>query len=126
MRLLADANWLIRLEREILRRKIGPAARLFESQRIHVNTVSLAEFLSRGVTPLRARILGATVQLAPISYRHATKAAQLRYRQSRAGRSLSLPDALMAASAIGNRMRLLTADKDFSGIPGLDWSAYRT
>jgi predicted nucleic acid-binding protein len=30
----------------------------------------------------------------------------------------------MAAAAIRHRLRLVTADKDFSGVPGLDWSKY--
>ena len=65
------------------------------------------------------------LRLPGIGYSDAEMAGDLRYWRQKAGRPLALPDALVAATAISRRMRLLTADKDFSGIPGLDWSSYR-
>jgi predicted nucleic acid-binding protein len=126
MDLLADANWLIRLEKELNRGVLGPATRLYKSQRIHVNTMAHTEFLSAGQTPRRVRIVKSLVRLPPSSYQEALTAAKLRYAQQRRGKTLGTPDAYMAASALHHHCRLLTADKDFSGIPGLDWSAYRS
>jgi predicted nucleic acid-binding protein len=124
MRLLADANWPVRLERELEREEPGPARRLLASQRVHVNPVSQAEFLSAGVTVDRLRILARLVRLPPISYDEANDAGELRHRLRRRGKTLSTPDAFMAVSALRHRCRLVTADKDYSGIPGLKWSNY--
>jgi predicted nucleic acid-binding protein len=123
MDLLADANWLIRLEREMVG-KPGPAMALVKKSRVFVNTIAHAEFLS-GSSP-RVEILKRFVQLPMITYREAGLAGALRRRQARIGKTMSTPDALMAADALSHQLRLLTADKDFSGIPGLSWSAYRT
>ena len=49
----------------------------------------------------------------------AANAAVLRVRQERRGRTLHLPDALIAAVAVRRGLTLLTADRDFVGVPGL-------
>ncbi len=89
MRLLADANWLIRLERELEREEPGPARRLLASQRVHVNPISQAESLSAGATADRLRILARLVRLPPISYDEASEAGELRYRSRRRGKTLT-------------------------------------
>jgi len=125
MELLADANWLIRLEREIHRGVAGPAGKLYRSAQVRINTITHAEFLSGGPSAIKLKILKGCVRLPPITYQEANRAAALRAGQAKIGKTLSTPDAFMAASAMRHGCRLLTADKDFSGIPGLDWSAYR-
>jgi predicted nucleic acid-binding protein len=125
MQYLADTNWLSRLQSEIFHRREGPASKLLGKSRVFINTISMAEFLSGALDPMRVKILSRMDKLPPISYKEAQKAAELRRRQRKISKTLLLPDAFMAASAMHHRCRLLTADKDFSGIPGLDWSSYR-
>ena len=124
MKLLADANWLIRLRGEIRQNQQGPAFRLLQEEPIYINTVAQAEFLSAGRDPEVLKILARCVRLKPLTYEDANDAGSLRFARQRAGKTLHLPDALMAATALRRHMRLLTADKDFSGIPGLKWSSY--
>jgi predicted nucleic acid-binding protein len=122
--LLADSNWLIRLQHEVLHGVEGPAARLIRGQKVHINIISQAEFRSHGLTPEIEDILSRCVRLKPLSYEDANLAAAIRDQRRRAGKTLHLPDALMAAHAMRRHLRLITADKDFSGIPGLKWSNY--
>jgi predicted nucleic acid-binding protein len=122
---LADTNWLSRLQSEIHHRRPGPALKLVNTGRVHVNPVSVGEYLSGGRVPIRLHVLGLVTRLPSLSYGEAEAAADLRYRRQKSGRTLGFPNALMAATAIRRRMQLLTADKDFSGIPGLRWSSYR-
>ena len=71
------------------------------------------------------RILARLVPL-PLDGVDAATAAALRVGQERRGRTLHLPDALVAAIAVRRRLTLLTADRDFLLIPGLrieDWLA---
>jgi predicted nucleic acid-binding protein len=122
---LADTNWLSKLQSEIYHGKQGPAQRLLKQGRVHVNPISVAEFLSGGPIPARRKIIAMLRKLPATGYADAVKAAELRYQHRKAGKTLGLPDALMAATAMRRRLQLLTADKDYSGIPGLDWSGYR-
>jgi len=62
--------------------------------------------------------------LPSLDYADAARAAQLRALRAKQGKALSTPDAFMAASAMRYRLRLVTADRDYSGIAGLDWSSY--
>ena len=122
---LADTNWLSRLQSEIHYARPGPASKLVSTGRVHVNAISIAEYFSGGRVPIRLHVLGLVTRLPALSYGEAEEAAELRHRRQKSGRPLALPDALMAATAMRHRMQLLTADKDFSGIPGLKWSSYR-
>ncbi|MCX6904816.1 MAG: type II toxin-antitoxin system VapC family toxin [Verrucomicrobia bacterium] len=130
MNLLADAEWLIRLEREIRQtaknEKPGPALRMLSDRQVSVfiNTISVCEFLAGGRTADRIKLLQGLRTTKALDYGVANKAAELRCARAKQGKTLHTPDALMAASAITYKMRLMTADKDFSGIPGLDWSSY--
>lgn len=126
MDLLADTNWLIRLERELKSERHGPAMRLTQKARVHINPVCHAEFLAMGESEVRRQALARMHKAPVIDYQDSRRAGQLRYLRARAGKSLNTPDAFMAATAIRHGFRLVTADKDFSGIPGLRWSSYRT
>ena len=64
------------------------------------------------------RVLARLVAL-PLDGVDAAGAAVLRVRQERRGRTLHLPDALIAAVALRRRLTLLTGDRDFLGVPGL-------
>jgi len=123
---LPDNNWLVgALEYEFKHNRVGPARRLLQSKRkIFLNTVSYAEFLSGPPSEIRTEIVRRLGFLPMISYPEAQHAASLRRRRAKHGKPLSLPDALMAASALRHRCQLLTADRDYSGIPGLKWSHY--
>ena len=55
----------------------------------------------------------------PIDWDDAARAADLQTAQERRGRQLELPDALIAAVALRHDLTLLTADRDFEGVPGL-------
>jgi predicted nucleic acid-binding protein len=124
MNLLADSNWLILLEREFRRDQAGPARELL-GQQIFVNPITHCEFFSKGHTPLRDNLWGRMRKLPHgIDYGDADQAANLRMQCAKRGKALNTPDALLAATAMRHRLRLVTADKDFSGIPGLDWSSY--
>lgn len=123
--LLADTNWLIRLERELRAGTEGPAVKLCRRACVHVNPISHAEFLARGDSDARRRALARLHFARNLDFQDSTRAAALRQQRAKQGKALSTPDAFMAATAIRYRMRLVTADKDFSGIPGLRWSAYR-
>ena len=71
------------------------------------------------------RILARLVSV-PLDGVDAATAAVLRVRLERRGRTLHLPDALIAAVAVRRGLVLLTGDRDFRLIPGLrteDWLA---
>ena len=126
MKLLADNEWLIRLEREHLAETKGPARKLLVENQIFLNPISLAEFMSAGITPARLIVLRAIKRIAGgVNYEDADRAAKLRFQRAKQGKTLATPDAFMAASAMRNKMRLLTADKDYSGIAGLAWSKHQ-
>ncbi len=123
---LADSNWLIRLEAELAGRVNGPAKRLLRTHKVFYNPVVRAEFLSSDRNQQRRQLLDPLLKVSSgIDYRDADLAARLRLARRKQGKGLTTPDALIAASAMRRKLRLLTADKDFSGIPGLSWSAYR-
>jgi predicted nucleic acid-binding protein len=124
MNLLADNSWLVRLERELQRKRHGPAAVLLAKNRVLLNAIAHAEFLSVGISEIRRRILSRLVWIGGIDHREAALAAALRCRRAKQGKALSLPDAFMAATALRLKCRLVTGDRDYSGIPGLDWSGY--
>ena len=124
MELLADANWLGRLELEYRQNRIGPARKLLKKNRIWINPVVHCEVLSAGKNLIRREILHSLQWLEPMGYTISALAADLRYRQSKKRKTLHTPDALIAATAILEKKQLLTADRDFSGIPGLKWSSY--
>jgi predicted nucleic acid-binding protein len=127
MNLLVDASWLIQYERELVTRRFGPALQLMEAAgagRAFINPIAYCEFLSKGETPKRRLIADSFLKLPGIDFHLARAAANLRSQRAKRGKTLSTPDALMAADAIRHSLRLVTADKDFSGIPGLDWSSY--
>ena len=68
--------------------------------------------------------ISARLVAVPLDGIDAGNAAVLRVRQERLGRTLHLPDALIAAVAARRGFTLLTADRDFAGVPGLrteDW-----
>lgn len=122
MNLLADASWLIRLERELRGRRPGPAMTLLgTTAQVFINPVSHCEFLCQGLTPLRETILKRLRKLPALDYRDSSLAAHVRRERAKRGKTIGTPDAFMAACAMNRRLRLLTGDKDFSGIPGLDW-----
>lgn len=123
--LLADTNWLIKLENE-LSGKDGPALKLLSVARVHINPMAAAEFLSGGSSLARRKTLARMIRLPALDYRDASRAAHLRQLRAKQGKPLATPDAFMAASAVRYALRLVTADRDFSGIPGLKWSGYRT
>jgi predicted nucleic acid-binding protein len=125
MNLLADANWLIRLEREHKQGRQGPARKLLSVSRVFINPIAYCEFLSLGLTPARKTILAALSYVPSVNYEDATLASKLRFQRAKQGKALATPDALIAATALRQKLRLVTADKDFSGIPGLKWSGYR-
>lgn len=122
--LLADANWLIRLEREIATRRDGLAVALCRQARVHVCPISQAEFLSKGTNAARQAALSRMFLTPNVDFQDANRAAALRLQRAKHGKPLGTPDAFMAALALRHKMQLVTADKDFSGIPGLDWSSY--
>jgi predicted nucleic acid-binding protein len=126
MRLLADCEFLTRLEKECRRKSIGPAIALAKANQLFVNTVSQAEFLSGNPSEQRAIVLALARRLPMITYEEANLAGALRCKQRLKGKTLNTPDALMAVSAMRHKCRLVTTDKDYSGIPGLDWSSYRS
>jgi len=122
--ILADTEWLRRIEGEYRRREIGSARKLLRRARCRVNVIGVCEFTSRGANRLRTAILQQLRCLPSLDYADAARAAQLRALRAKQGKALSTPDAFMAASAMRYRLRLVTADRDYSGIAGLDWSSY--
>jgi predicted nucleic acid-binding protein len=104
---------MIRLEKEIRQKIAGPVLHWFNHNRIFINPIALAEFLSYGKTAARFKFVQAFDRLQ-IQWEDGIQAAHLRHQRAKQGRPLTVPDAFMAASAINNKLRLLTSDKDFS------------
>ena len=122
--LLADTDWLIRLEIELRSGEDGSAVALAKKSRVHVNPISHAEFTSLGPSQPRQKALAMMHRTRNVDFQDSQRAGDIRRLRSKQGKPLSTPDAFMAAMAIRYRFKLVTGDKDLSGIPGLRWSAY--
>jgi len=122
--LLVDTNWLLRCEREARKKQTGPAVRLMDSGRCWMSVIVACELKAKGRNLWRERIIGTLKKLPALDYRDANRAGSLRLARAKQGKPLATADAFIAASAMRYGLQLLTADKDFSGIPGLDWSSY--
>ncbi len=123
---LPDNNCLVgTLEYDFKHNKVDQPADCFSPSAKSSSTRSLTpSFCPAPPSEIRTEIVRRLGFLPMISYPEAQHAASLRRRRAKHGKPLSLPDALMAASALRHRCQLLTADRDYSGIPGLKWSNY--
>lgn len=90
---------------------------------LHVSTVAVAEYMS-GVRPQQERdaldLLGA-FEVLDVTLAIGRLAGNLRFRLARQGRALALGDALIAATALGLGLPLVTSNlRDFRWIDRLD------
>lgn len=121
LRSLADTSLLVGLEQG----RVRPA----ELPPLTVSTITIAELklglLSARDAPTRAmrlRTLQDALRLEPlpIDEQVADAWAELRVTLREVGRRMATNDGWIAATAIAHGLPLITQDRDYDGVPGLD------
>lgn len=96
--------------------------------RLYVSTIAVFEFLSgkfiKSDEEQQALRLISTLDTLDFSAHDAMEAAELRKTLASTGGMISNMDLLIGTTAKANRLKLVTRDKDFRKIPGLEVEEY--
>lgn len=118
---LLDTTVLIDVSRNHQPTRAGVQALLAAGEELGVSPVSIAEFYSglREGERAAADAFFATVQTWDLDHRVAVRAGDLRRALFRQGRTIALPDALIAATALAVGAVVLTTNVRHFSLPGL-------
>ncbi len=117
--LLLDTTFVSDLDGELVRREVGPARTFFGRMRqseVYVSVVTLEEFYEkRG--PEAARELASRFSVLGLHLGDAMRCGLL---QTRSARRLGENDAWLASQALRGACSIVTRDRRFDDVPGLD------
>ena len=117
--LLLDTTFVSDLDGELVRREVGPARTFFGRMRqseVYVSVVTLEEFYEkRG--PEAARELASRFSVLGLHLGDAMRCGLL---QTRSARRLGENDAWLASQALRGGCSIVTRDRRFDDVPGLD------
>ncbi|MBM4431523.1 MAG: type II toxin-antitoxin system VapC family toxin [Chloroflexi bacterium] len=115
--LLVDTNVLIRCLRGV-RETIDLLQRVRGGGELHVSVLSRLEVLARTWPHEEERTLTflSSFLTLPLDEHVADSAGRLLFQQARRGLTLTVPDAIIAATAKGHNLTLVTYDRRLSGM----------
>lgn len=121
--LLLDTTFVSDLDTELTRRETGPARTFFERMRkseVFVSVVTLEEFYEKRGHEA-ARELAARFSVLGLHVGNAMRCGLL---QTRSARRLGENDAWLAAQALRGGCSIVTRDRRFDDVPGLEVVRY--
>jgi predicted nucleic acid-binding protein len=127
MGIVPDSTFLIDLYQEESRGEPGPAMHALArcaNAPFRIPAVAAAEFLRGAHQATGRRWLGKFARWVAVDARIVFKWVEIQRRRDAQGKPLGSHDAWIAATALVHGCRVMTRDRDYSGIPGLKLGAY--